>query len=478
MSTEYDQIAYISRPFRQTHPDRLATLAIVHGLTPPNPATARVLDIGCGNGGNILPMAACLPDAHFFGFDLAATVIADAEVRRQRLGLNNVRLEALDVMEFPEDAGQFDYIIAHGFYSWVPDPARLAMWKLIEKHLSPHGVAYVSFNAYPGAMLRHAWRDAAAFHTRGITDINERKAKSVEMLRMMASATKRAGPWEAVVQEMVKAVDTKGENWVIHDDFGPFFQPYYFHQIADSAGQHGLRYLSDASYYDMQPHEIVPDAKPILDQLAAQSIELREQYYDFLELRAFRQLLLCRQDQPIARPVDPARLQSLEFSTAANTAGSTANGVFAVHNPLTGIQAEIPAPYKRILDQIRAAWPNSVPFSAIFPSETNRAAIAQIVDNLWGGALIEAHAVPQRAGDGKADRPVVWHIARDEAAQGLPVTTRLHTQTQLDDVSAKLVARLDGTASRSDLAAEFEELDERLLWLGAMGLLDPTPSHS
>lgn len=475
---EYDQIAYVSRPFRQTHPDRLASLALAFGLNPPDPATSRVMDVGCGSGGNILPMAACMPDARFLGFDLSETAIAAAVQRRDLLGLDNVSLKVLDLMQFPEDAGQFDYIIAHGFYSWVPEPVRERFWQFLDKHLSPNGIAYISFNAYPGAMLRHAWRDAAAFHSRGTTDLRERIGKSIEMLRLMGSATTRNGPWEQVVQEMVMAVDTKGVNWVAHDDFGPFFQPFYFHQVADSAAASGFRYLSDASYYDMQPHEIAPEAQPMLEHLAAQSIELREQYYDFLELRAFRQILLCRQDQSIARPLDPRRLEQLEFSTAANTIGASTSGEFSVHNPLTGIQAAIPAPYKRVLDQIRAGWPNSLPFARIFPSETNRAAIATMVEKLWGGALIEAHAMPLRCGDGKDQNPVGWPLARHEAAANAPVTTRLHTQTQLDETSARLLVKLDGSASRGDLAGEFDELDERLLWLGSMGLLDPPPAHS
>lgn len=479
MPTEYDEIQYVSRPFRQTHPDRIASLAVAYGLTPPDPATCRMLDVGCGSGGNILPMAACMPGASFFGFDLAATAIAAAEQRRQSLGLTNIRLETLDLMDFPEELGQFDYIVAHGFYSWVPEPVRERFWKFLDRHLSPNGIAYVSFNAYPGAMLRHAWRDAAAFHSRGTTNLQDRLAKSIEMLRLMGSATTRNGAWEGVVREMIKAVDTKGESWVSHDDFGPYFQPYYFHQVADTAAANGFRYLCDASYYDMQPHEIAPDVQPMLEQLAAQSIELREQYYDFLELRAFRQILLCRQDQAIARPVDPATMGRLRFSTSANTVGASTNGDFAVQNPLTGIRADVPAPYKRVLDQVRAAWPNSLPFSEIFPAETNRGAIAAMVEKLWGGALIEAHAMNIPCGDGKDDRPVGWSLARKEAALNLPVTTRLHTQTQLDETSARLLEKLDGTVSRNDLQGQFDELDERLAWLGSMGLLNPPPAaHS
>ena len=36
-----------------------------------------------------------------------------------QLGLSNVDLQAADIMDLPDAFGSFDYIIAHGLYSWV-----------------------------------------------------------------------------------------------------------------------------------------------------------------------------------------------------------------------------------------------------------------------------------------------------------------------------------------------------------------------
>ena len=35
----YDAVRYSNYPYAQTHPDRLATVAILHGLEPPDPFT-------------------------------------------------------------------------------------------------------------------------------------------------------------------------------------------------------------------------------------------------------------------------------------------------------------------------------------------------------------------------------------------------------------------------------------------------------
>ena len=62
--TTYDEVRYSNYPYAQTHPDRLATVAALHGLSTPDPATARVLEIGCGAGGNLIAMATASPGIH------------------------------------------------------------------------------------------------------------------------------------------------------------------------------------------------------------------------------------------------------------------------------------------------------------------------------------------------------------------------------------------------------------------------------
>jgi cyclopropane fatty-acyl-phospholipid synthase-like methyltransferase len=72
MTTVYDVVRYPGHAFPQTHPDRLAALAVLFGLDAPPPAGCRLLEIGCGDGGNLLPMAVGLPHATVVGFDTSA----------------------------------------------------------------------------------------------------------------------------------------------------------------------------------------------------------------------------------------------------------------------------------------------------------------------------------------------------------------------------------------------------------------------
>src|SRR5947209_16883404 len=116
----YDAIDYPSHPLPQAHPDRLATLATLYGLRPASVERCRVLELGCGSGGHLLPLALTLPESRFVGVDLSETAIARGNEARQALGLHNLTLHHADLMGFAPEGRPFDYVIAHGFYSWVP----------------------------------------------------------------------------------------------------------------------------------------------------------------------------------------------------------------------------------------------------------------------------------------------------------------------------------------------------------------------
>ena len=113
----YNDVAYTSFPDAARHPERLATIGTLMGLDVAPLATCRVLEFACGDGLNLIPIAATLPDATFVGFDYAARPIARAQRMARDLGLSNLRLLQLDLRDLPADLGGFDYIIAHGLYS-------------------------------------------------------------------------------------------------------------------------------------------------------------------------------------------------------------------------------------------------------------------------------------------------------------------------------------------------------------------------
>src|SRR5215204_7193153 len=177
----YDVIPYPSKFFLQTHPDRLAVLATLFGMTPARIETCRVLELGCGNGSNLIS------HARFVGVDLAENHIADANRAAAELNLQNVEFYQLDVMEMSaQEFGKFDYVIAHGLFSWVPDFVREKTLALYREFLNESGVGYISYNAFPGAHHRQMVQKMMQFHARHFSEPLEKVGKSISFLAFLS----------------------------------------------------------------------------------------------------------------------------------------------------------------------------------------------------------------------------------------------------------------------------------------------------
>jgi cyclopropane fatty-acyl-phospholipid synthase-like methyltransferase len=137
----YDEVPYESLPIPGTHPDRMSTVARLPGIDVAAVEASRVLELGCAGGGNLIPMAIGLPRAQFTGVDLSPVQVADGDTLIRALHLSNVKLIAANVMDIDEHFGEFDYIIAHGIYSWVPNSVQEKILEICKRNLAPRGVA-------------------------------------------------------------------------------------------------------------------------------------------------------------------------------------------------------------------------------------------------------------------------------------------------------------------------------------------------
>jgi SAM-dependent methyltransferase len=314
-STSYDVVPYESRSFVETHPDHLATMATLFGLEPPAIDRCRVLELGCSQGSNLIPMATALPGSTFVGIDLSARQIADGQKTATALGLTNIQLKALNILDVDESFGRFDYIVCHGVYSWVPSAIQDKILHICAKQLAPNGIALISYNTYPGWYVKQVVRDMIFYHARQFAEPLEQVRQARSFLDYLARsvAPDSSSSYEVNLRSAAVVLQEKSDSYLLHEFLEEFVQPIYFYQFVARAAAWKLRYFADARIPPMYSAGLCPEAIQTLRQLAPDPIR-SEQYLDFLTRRSFRRSLLCHSSlNPSPRPL-PERLTSQQLS--------------------------------------------------------------------------------------------------------------------------------------------------------------------
>src|SRR5258706_7910085 len=249
-TNSYDAVPYLNRAHSHTHPNRMATLATLLGLEPPCLDTCRVLELGCANGRNLLPMAASLPGARFVGVDYSARKIADGRAMVAGLGLTNLELRQASIADVDESYGLFDYIICHGVFSWVDAAVQDKILAICRANLSDNGVAYVSYNIFPGWHDKLKVREMLVHQMRAITDPQTRIRKSREFLNLISELVTppgtEPGTYGARLRSEAELVNAQDDDYIFHEYLEDVNAPLYFYEFAERAERHGLQYLADA----------------------------------------------------------------------------------------------------------------------------------------------------------------------------------------------------------------------------------------
>ena len=460
LTNAYDAVAYEGHAYEQTHPDRLATQATLFGLRPAPPARCRVLELGCGDGGNLIPMALGLPRSEFVGVDLAPEPVARGSALAAELGAANVRLLQGDLQALPDDLGAFDYVIAHGVYSWIPPGPRDALLAVCAERLTAHGVAFISYNAYPGSYLRDAARDMLRFHVAHEQDPERRMEQAGALMGRVVRAG-RTSPHARALAEHLESMLARPRWVVFHDELAEVNTPVYFHEFVAHARGHGLDFLAESHLADSQLHDLPADVAAELGQLP-DDVVLREQYIDFIANRLFRQTLLVRADAPVRRTLETARLQHLSVAAPARTAagpGALAGSERVPFELAHGQVIETDDPqFKEALVRLGSAWPRAIPFPDLAGTAPQR--LGEALLGAHAERLVDLHVHPPAA-ERAGDTPIAAPLARRQAADGRSLVTNLrHAQIRVeDDLGRQLLARLDGTRDRAALAAELGRAD-------------------
>jgi SAM-dependent methyltransferase len=466
--TAYDEIAYPSAIFRSCHPDRLAMTAHLHGLTPPPLETARVLEIGGGDGLNALAIGAAYPRAEVINFDLAGEPIARGRRWSATSGIANVRHEQLDILDAADRLdGTFDYIMAHGVYAWVPAEVSAALMALVGRRLSPNGVALISYNCLPGGHARRALREMVLHHVGHIADLRARIAAVREFLGGFAEPQDDDDAIVAVLRSDARGMLKRPDEVVLHDELGEIFLPYALKDVVGAAQAQGLSYLGDSG------RELYDDfAGPEDADASEAAIVHRDQARDYACGRYFRSSLFVRRETEPSRRIDPARIRSLWASAFAQEVGESEFGIGEIRIAIGD------AGLANVARRLIAAWPARIRVADLFDDEDHLIGLLRLSD----AGIGDLHIGPEPFTLVPGEMPLASPLVRMQIAEGkTSVSTLDHRSAQMADERARqFVALLDGTRDRAALAEAWREiqgslsgvpLDEALRLAGRTALL-------
>ncbi|HTE46787.1 MAG TPA: class I SAM-dependent methyltransferase [Gemmatimonadaceae bacterium] len=488
----YESVPYQSRPIALADPDSIAANAILHGVTPPPPDRARVLELGCASGGNLLSMAFALPKSRFVGIDLSPSQIAVGQYVISEMGLQNVTLEAKSLEDIGADLGKFDYIICHGVYSWVPPNIQEAILEVCSTRLAPHGIAYVSYNTYPGWRRREMLRDMLLFHDDHALSPAARVARAREFANFLRAADPSDDSVHArMLRDEVDQLQKQTDHHIFHEQLEPYNNPVYFGEFARRAAAHGLRYLAEA-----KPTAHTP-AKGRVEQAfeSAQDIVQMEQYVDFVLGRTFRRTLLCHDgiqvaSGPLAEAIPQLMIRSRAVSVAPAEADAargpgveafrTPNGVtMTTNNPLViavlrvlGAAAPVVMSFEQ-LQQTVCAHLSGAADEATHRLGDDHAAVVSVVLQCASSALVEFRTLPSKFVATAGKRPKASAFARWQALHFDSITSLGHWPVEISGMERFLLPNLDGTNDRAQLI----RLTEHAFTTGDLRLGDVAPTR-
>lgn len=353
-----------------TSPARVQAVAWLHGVKCIAPEKARVLELGCEAGSNLLPFAMAYPESESVGIDLDNQQIAVGQETLKRLAVCNIQLVTLDLGALLKcELGMFDYIIVHGVFGLVSGDARTALLGFCQRHLSPQGVVCVNYTTYPGGKVTELLQDALNLHA-GLAETAEQQHESAKaMLTYLSLGSSASNPLQnALRQQIAVAEQQSGVELALHYLQG-LNQPCYFLDFNAMATEAGLSYVGDiqphteiAKHYGnnvANMHEVIADTSNRI---------IKQQYLDFAVARSSRFSLLVSQERENEILSEPDWTRLTDFYWAGSylpfhtEEGSSTNGWIPTSGGVVTTDHQLT---QRVLNSLGESWPIAQSFEQL-----------------------------------------------------------------------------------------------------------------
>lgn len=468
----YDQMPYESHPYWQSNPKHLKTMGTLFGMNPVPLAKAKILELGCAAGGNLIPFACEFPKSECVGIDLSSVQVNEGQSTIDALKLKNIKLHNMSITDIDESFGKFDYIIVHGVISWVPENVREKIFEICKKNLTPNGIAYISYNTLPGWNMVRSLRDMMLYHCAPFKSDKEKVDQARFLLQFMREATENANsPYAKFLESEVKLLENQTDYYLRHDHLEENNFQFYFHEFMQNARQNGLQYLSDAHVSSMYLGNLPKKAAEKLSEI--KEIVRTEQYMDYVTNRRFRCTLLCHDSVKLSRNISNEDIEkfyltfpiytesnitqeqvndpmysALFYLTPQKNTGSFSTVLPALKAILAIFQENINNPLK-VTDAINLAAER---FPDIKKSEI-KTEFYKIAMRFVLSGYIKISGDPRSHSVELTDKPKVHKLARaqSEKLNNVWVTNLNHQTVRVSPVEKFVLRYLDGTVTKEDL---------------------------
>lgn len=446
--TIYDEVPYPSAQHPDLHPAAIAAVARLCGLSP-RLRGWRVLEIGCGEGVNLMGMAQGAPDGQYVGIDLAPTAIAAAQATARGAGLDNVRFEVCDLTQAQGRFGRFDYVVSHGVLAWTPEPVRRALMALMASSLDADGLGVVTYNVAPGCRLREALRDALKIAVAQEASPRRRLEAARRRLAELAEIWDVDDPYRQALRKEAQAQLAKPGSVLFHDELGEVYAPQRLADVAAMGREVGLDYVCD-THPQLLAGALTPDEAGVPADWVA-----HEQDRDIAEMRRFRRSVFAPAGAVLDRRDAPERWQGLwiegEIARLDPEPGGGAHRYRAGEAGLIEFDDDAVA---AALDALAAARPAATPFA-----DLARGGARDALVKLAATGALRLRALPNAAAARLPARPRAGALALAMARRGAPVVPTLSGGSLAlgDDAVRALLLLCDGSRDRAALIAEMAD---------------------
>lgn len=368
--------------------------AVLGGVSVRHPAEARILEIGCASGHHLIPLAMRWPESRLVGIDLSEAAIRMAGVLAEAAGVENLAFHAADLRDFEDDGELYDFIIAHGFFSWVPDEVKAALLAFCRRKLAPGGIATISFN------LENGWLPRLPVIHKVRAIVQAGAADEMAALALLREVTAADSPELAIIDDML----AKGPEILPFDDFAPVNDPWSLERFVAAAGGAGLRWLGES-----EPGRAAT-----------------------AEWQTFHSAVLCRDDAPAGGRVSWVTLEGLAVRA--------------------GDRAEANDPVRAALARVSPACIPVCELELMLPEMARRELGGRLLEGFRRGSVLP-RMEPVNFDPAPPERPALNRFRLECARRRLPLVDIWHRPCAFPERHYDVLARMDGQHDQAALEA-------------------------